>query len=228
MPAAGRHRQGRPKGCKKRPRPGVPPGFARAGPLPKTKAFKRRRANGPVRRNSASAVPLRLPPFCRRPLCRARARHRARMRCPVTGAKRRCATKAARPVPAGCSQGIFLFRPASAFSAPGGSLCAGNWEKNVSCSKQLFVASLRCWLYFSPAAPICQLFFVRFVIFLAENLCKLQNIVQFEFFPAQETEAWGFGPRRDPLSHFRALPRLAAPGQNAADLLQFYVFSSFF
>lgn len=181
MPAAGRHRQGRPKGCKKRPRPGVPPGFARAGPLPKTKAFKRRRANGPVRRNSASAVPLRLPPFCRRPLCRARARHRARMRCPVTGAKRRCATKAARPVPAGCSQGIFLFRPASAFSAPGGSLCAGNWEKNVSCSKQLFVASLRCWLYFSPVASICQPFFVHFVIFLAAKLCKPQNIVQFEF-----------------------------------------------
>ena len=172
MPAAGRHRQGRPKGCKKRPRPGVPPGFARAGPLPKTKAFKRRRANGPGRRNSASAVPLRLPPFCRRPLCRARARHRARMRCPVTGAKRRCATKAARPVPAGCSQGIFLFRPASAFSAPGGSLCAGNWEKNVSCSKQLFVASLRCWLYFSPVASICQPFFVHFVIFFAAKLCK--------------------------------------------------------
>lgn len=61
---------------------------------------------------------------------------RAWMRCPVTGAKRRCATGAARPVPAGCSQGMFLFRPASAFSAPGGSLCAGSWEKNVSCSKQ--------------------------------------------------------------------------------------------
>ena len=91
-----------------------------------------------------------------------------------------------------------------------------------------FVASLRCWLYFSPAAPICQLFFVRFVTFLVENLCKLQNIVQFEFFHAQEIEAWSFGPRRGPLSHFRALPRLAAPGQNAADLLQFYVFSSFF
>ena len=74
MPSAGRHRQGRPAGVKKRPRLGVPPGFARAGPLPKTKAFKRRRANGPVRRNSASAVPLRLPPFCRRPLCRAHAR----------------------------------------------------------------------------------------------------------------------------------------------------------
>lgn len=91
-----------------------------------------------------------------------------------------------------------------------------------------FVASLRCWLYFSPAAPICQLFFVRFVTFLAENLCKLQNVVQFEIFHAQEIEAWSFGPRRGPLSHFRALPRLAAPGQNAADLLQFYVFSSFF
>ena len=123
-------------GAKNALAPACLPGFARAGPLPKTKAFKRRRANGPVRRNSASAVPLRLPPFCRRPLCRARARHRARMRCPVTGAKRRCATKAARPVPAGCSQGMFLFRPASAFSAPGGSLCAGSWEKNVSCSKQ--------------------------------------------------------------------------------------------
>lgn len=61
---------------------------------------------------------------------------RAWMRCPVTGAKRRCATGAVRPVPAGCSQGMFLFRPASAFSAPGGSLCAGSWEKNVSCSKQ--------------------------------------------------------------------------------------------
>lgn len=97
---------------------------------------------------------------------------RAWMRCPVTGAKRRCATGAARPVPAGCSQGMFLFRPASAFSAPSGSLCAGNWEKNVSCSKQLFVASLRCWLYFSPVASICQLFFVHFVIFLAAKLCK--------------------------------------------------------
>ena len=97
---------------------------------------------------------------------------RAWMRCPVTGAKRRCATGAARPVPAGCSQGMFLFRPASAFSAPGGSLCAGNWEKNVSCSKQLFVASLRCWLYFSPVASICQPFFVHFVIFLAAKLCK--------------------------------------------------------
>lgn len=91
---------------------------------------------------------------------------------PGNGAKRRCAIKAARPVPAGCSQGIFLFRPASAFSAPGGSLCAGNWEKNVSCSKQLFVASLRCWLYFSPVASICQPFFVYFVIFLAAKLCK--------------------------------------------------------
>lgn len=160
------------EGVQKTPSPRRAPRFCPGRPPAEDEGVQRRRANGPVRRNSASAVPLRLPPFCRRPLCRARARHRARMRCPVTGAKRRCATKAARPVPAGCSQGIFLFRPASAFSAPGGSLCAGNWEKNVSCSKQLFVASLRCWLYFSPVASICQPFFVHFVIFLAAKLCK--------------------------------------------------------
>ena len=39
------------------------PRFARAGPPAEDEVFKRRRANGPVRRNSASAVPLRLPPF---------------------------------------------------------------------------------------------------------------------------------------------------------------------
>lgn len=194
MPAAGRHRQGRPKGCKKRPRPGVPPGFARAGPLPKTKAFKRRWANGPVRRNSASAVPLRLPPFCRRPLCRARARHRARMRCPVTGAKRRCATKAARPVPAGCSQGIFLFRPASAFSAPGGSLCAGNWEKNVSCSKQLFVVHRSdVGSTLAPLPPFVNRFLSISSYFLQQS-CANRKILCSLNFPCARNRSKAFWP----------------------------------
>ncbi len=90
-----------------------------------------------------------------------------------------------------------------------------------------FVASLRCWLYFSPAAPICQLFFVRFVTFLAENLCKLQNIVQFEFFPAQETEARRFGPRHSPANAAAPCPISPRPGKTPAVRCNFTILISF-
>ena len=132
MPSAGRHRQG----CKKRPRPGVPPRFCPGRPPAEDEGVQTPPGQWPRAaefcfRGTTSLAALLQAATLPRP-----CPQRAWMRCPVTGAKRRCATGAARPVPAGCSQGMFLFRPASAFSAPGGSLCAGSWEKNVSCSKQ--------------------------------------------------------------------------------------------
>lgn len=248
MPSAGRHRQGRPAGVQKTPSPRRAPRFCPGRPPAEdegvqTPPGQRPRAAEFCFRGTTSLAALLQAATLPRP-----CPQRAWMRCPVTGAKRRCATGAARPVPAGCSQGMFLFRPASAFSAPGGSLCAGSWavqhkffpeghgrlsvrgelgEECVLFKAVWFVASLRCWLYFSPAAPICQLFFVRFVTFLAENLCKLQNIVQFEFFPAQETEAWSFGPRHSPANAAAPCPISPRPGKTPAVRCNFTILISF-
>ena len=97
----------------------------------------------------------------------------------------------------------------------------------MSCSKQLFVASLRCWLYFSPVASICQPFFVHFVIFLAAKLCKPQNIVQFEF-SLRKKQKQGVLAHAIARQRRRALSHFAVPGQNAGRPLQFYDFDFFF
>lgn len=182
MPSVGRYRQGPPRHAKSALAPACRPVLPGLAPC-----RRRRRSNaagplGPCAAEFCFRGTTSLAAFLRGGHFAAPApRKGARMRCPVTGAKRRCATGAARPVPAGCSQGIFSSRPASAFSAPGGSLCAGKLGKECVLFKAVWLLH-RSDVGSTLAPPgafvnrflSISSYFLRFSCASCEKLCSLK------------------------------------------------------